>query len=236
MEKTGFIYIWYDRKRKMYYIGCHWGTVDDGYICSSNRMRDAYRRRPNDFKRRIIKKGIERESLLVEEHRWLQLILDEELGTKYYNLSKKHFGHWSNIEECNKTVRKKLSETSKKLHQDPVYKQKYMEGRKKLPPQTPEQIAKRSASNTGKKRTEETKRKISEGNKGKILGPLSEQHDPELKKQMNAKTSVTMKGRPPNNVKYIKGSFWWNNGVINKRSKECPGDGWFRGTVKNIGV
>ena len=58
----------------------------------------------------------------------------------------------------------------------------------------------------------------------------------ELKKQMNAKTSVTMKGRPPNNVKYIKGSFWWNNGVINKRSKECPGDGWFRGTVKNIGV
>ena len=28
MEKTGFIYIWYDRKRKMYYIGCHLGTED----------------------------------------------------------------------------------------------------------------------------------------------------------------------------------------------------------------
>ena len=44
MEKYGFVYIWYDKKRKMYYIGSHWGTDDDGYICSSNRMRDAYRR------------------------------------------------------------------------------------------------------------------------------------------------------------------------------------------------
>ena len=34
-EKTGFIYIWFDTKRKMYYIGCHVGKEDDGYICSS---------------------------------------------------------------------------------------------------------------------------------------------------------------------------------------------------------
>lgn len=26
MEKYGFVYIWYDRKRKMYYIGSHYGT------------------------------------------------------------------------------------------------------------------------------------------------------------------------------------------------------------------
>ena len=50
-EKYGFIYIWYDNFRKMYYIGRHWGTEDDGYICSSNRMRDAYRRRPNKIGR-----------------------------------------------------------------------------------------------------------------------------------------------------------------------------------------
>lgn len=95
MEKEGFIYIWYDRKRTMFYIGCHWGTIDDGYICSSNRMRDAYRRRPHDFKRRIIQKGIERGNLLSEEYKWLSLIPDDQLGKRYYNHSKHHFGHWS---------------------------------------------------------------------------------------------------------------------------------------------
>ena len=95
-EKTGFIYIWYDKARKMYYIGCHVGDEFDGYICSSNRMRDAYRRRPQDFKRKIIQRNIPKSKLLGEEHKWLSLIKDDELGTKYYNHSKRHFGHWTN--------------------------------------------------------------------------------------------------------------------------------------------
>ena len=72
MEKYGFVYIWRDKKRKMYYIGSHWGTEDDGYICSSDRMRKAYRRRPDDFKRRVISRiDTNREELLDEEHRLL---------------------------------------------------------------------------------------------------------------------------------------------------------------------
>ena len=246
MEKEGFIYIWFDRKRKMFYIGCHWGTLDDGYICSSKWMRDAYRYRPQDFKRRIIQRNIKRKDLLTEEHKWLQLIETKDIGNRYYNLHTKHFGHWSNTEQSNLTVRQKLSEASKKLHQDPVYKQKYLEGRKNLPTQTTEQITKRAESNTGKKRTEETKRKISEAHKGKVMGPLSKehreklsaslkaennpffgkQHDPELKKRMNEKTSQTMKGRMPKN---IPTGYWWNNGDINKRSNDCPGEGWIKG-------
>lgn len=31
------------------------------------------------------------------------------------------------------------------------------------------------------------------------------------------------------------GSKWWNNGVVNKRSHECPGDGWVKGQVRNHG-
>lgn len=31
----------------------------------------------------------------------------------------------------------------------------------------------------------------------------------------------------------ISGMVFWNNGQINKRSKECPGDGWFRGKFLN---
>ena len=108
IEKSGFVYIWYDRKRKMYYIGCHWGKENDGYICSSNRMRDAYRRRPEDFKRRIIERNIERNILLEKEHKWLSFIQDDELSKKYYNLRKHKWGHWSSKKE-------KLSSVSEKV-------------------------------------------------------------------------------------------------------------------------
>jgi len=221
MEKSGFIYLWYDNKNKMFYLGCHWGTEDDGYICSSNRMRDAYRRRPQDFKRKIIQKNILKESLLSIEHKWLSLIKDHELGTKYYNRY-----------TTNTALR--LAWAANK-------------GRK----QSIEEIQKRAKSNTGKKRTEETKRKISESNTGKIMGPLSaetkqklseslrgeknpffgKKHDPELKKRMSEKTSQTMKGRRPAN---IPTGYWWNNGVINKRNLESPGNDWFRGKLKKV--
>lgn len=115
IEKYGFVYIWFDRKRKMYYIGCHWGTVDDGYICSSNRMRDAYRRRPQDFKRRILEKCLDKALLLEKEHQWLSMITDVELGNKYYNLRKHKWGHWSTNDQKRMTISQKVSEHQKKL-------------------------------------------------------------------------------------------------------------------------
>lgn len=253
MEKYGFIYLWYDKKRKMYYLGCHWGTEDDGYICSSNRMRDAYRRRPDDFRRKVISRiYTNKNDLLEEEYRWLSNIKNEELGKRYYNLRQHKWGHWSTDENKGQSIKEKLSEASKKLHQDSVYKQKFLEGRKKLPPRSKEAIRKTALANTGKKRTEETKRKISESNKGKVLGPLSDehrkkvseslqgnknpfygkQHSPELKKQMNVKTSATLKGKRPKNLDMFVGTFWWNNGSINKRSSNCPGDDWTKGKIK----
>lgn len=86
MEKYGFVYIWFDRKHKRFYIGSHWGIEDDGYVCSSNWMRDAHRRRPCDFKRRIIARVFtNRRDLLLEEHRWLSMTKPQELGSRYYN-------------------------------------------------------------------------------------------------------------------------------------------------------
>ena len=58
MMNEAFVYVWTDHKTEMLYVGYHKGTQDDGYICSSNRMRDSYRRRPHDFKRRILKTNI----------------------------------------------------------------------------------------------------------------------------------------------------------------------------------
>lgn len=249
MEKYGFVYLWYDKKHKKFYVGCRWGKENDGYICSSTWMKQGYKHRPSDFKRRILARVYtNKKDLLEEEYKWLSKIKYEELGKKYYNLHNHHFGHWYAEETNRKTVREKLSEATKRLHKDPIYREKYIEGRKKLPPRSKEAIRKTALANTGKKRTEETKQKISKAHTGKIVGSLSEetkqklsialsgdknsfygkQHEPELKKEMNKKTSATLKGKMPKN---IPTGFWWNNGKINKRTYECPGIEWNRGKL-----
>ena len=147
MEKSGFIYLWYDKKRKMFYIGSHWGTEDDGYICSSNRMRDAYRRRPQDFRRRVIKRNIGRDELLVEEHKWLQLIPENELGKRYYNLRQHKWGHWSTDENKRLTVGQKISAS-------------------------PNRAANISKANKGRTISNETRQKISES----VSKTMTEEH------------------------------------------------------------
>ena len=248
--KEGFVYLWFDRKHKRYYVGCHWGTLNDKYICSSHWMLQGYKHRPGDFKRRILKRGISKDDLLAEEHHWLKLIKDEELGKRYYNLHNHHFGHWTNTNNS-LSIREKLSNSMKELHRDPAYREIFLEGRKKLPPRTQDQIDRCAASNTGKKRTEETKQRISEALSGRVNGPLSEEtkgklsllmsgdknpffgktHDPTLKAEMNMKASLTLKGRRPKNLDMFVGTKWWNNGIVNKRSKEYPGDGWLAGRM-----
>jgi hypothetical protein len=106
---SGFVYVWFDKKRNMFYIGCHWGREDDGYVCSSTRMRNAYNRRPSDFKRRIVSRiTSNRTDLLQKEYEWLCLIPDDELGKRYYNASKRHFGHWSAEDHLRQQVSNKL--------------------------------------------------------------------------------------------------------------------------------
>lgn len=89
MEKYGFIYIWYDRKHKRYYVGRHWGTKDDGYICSSTNMRNNYVNRPSDFKRKIVSIVDSKENLVIEEQKWLNMIKLSELNNRYYNKTQK---------------------------------------------------------------------------------------------------------------------------------------------------
>lgn len=153
MEKYGFVYIWYDKKRNMFYIGSHWGTEDDGYVCSSNWMRDAYRYRPQDFKRRIVTKVFtNRVDLLKEEERWLSMIKDEEMvkanttyesrkNVKYYNISKVIKNPWHMTEEGVKTIGQKISHSKKG----------------KSVPAPPERGAAISAAKKGKALTEEHK-------------------------------------------------------------------------------
>ena len=81
-----FLYVWYDKCRKMFYIGMHEGQITDGYISSSRWFNGEHQYRPNDFKRKIIKIFNDRKSARKEEARFLRMIKESEFGKKYYNL------------------------------------------------------------------------------------------------------------------------------------------------------
>jgi hypothetical protein len=123
--KYGFVYIWFDRKRRMYYIGCHWGIENDGYVCSSHRMLDNYRRRPQDFKRRILERVDNRKDLFWSEACWLWFIEPKKLGKKYYNNCRTPIHHWSANEQTKLSTAKKISKHHK---EDPNWGQ-WMAGR-----------------------------------------------------------------------------------------------------------
>ncbi len=163
-DYTGFVYIWFDRKRKWFCIGSHMGTIDDGYISSTGFIGKSYRKRPEDFKRKILEfyYGNEHKELLKLEQKYLDMIKDEELclreninqkTTRYYNIKKNASGlsgksasiiakkSWENNDER----RRKASEISKGNQNG------------------------RFRKNT--KHSEETKRKIGLANTGKTHSP-----------------------------------------------------------------
>lgn len=110
-------------------------------------MKKAYKRRPQDFKRRILERvDISRGDLLVTEYKWLCLIKNEELGKRYYNLNNHQFAHWTTNEEKKLTVSEKLSKAQKQNFEDPDYRARFMETRKNLPSQSAETKLKRSVS------------------------------------------------------------------------------------------
>jgi len=116
----GFVYIWRDRKHKRFYIGSHWGDVDDGYICSSSWMTRSYKRRPTDFKRRILSViTTSKQDLLLEEYKWLSLIKDSELRVKYYNINIRLQDHWWADDKKITNIRQKISDNKKKYWNSP---------------------------------------------------------------------------------------------------------------------
>lgn len=90
----GFVYIWYDKHRKKFCIGSHYGSIYDCYTSSTGHFKAAHNKRPQDFKRRILNYlTTDNKKLLLElEHNWLQMIKPEELGEKYYNLKRNASG------------------------------------------------------------------------------------------------------------------------------------------------
>ena len=125
MEKYGFIYLWYDRKHRRYYLGAHWGKETDKYICSSPWMKQAIKHRPEDFKRRIIKTNISSKlEMFNEEQKYLNMIKLTEIRPytktpRYYNL-RVIAGHWSISDGKIITIGQKISKAHKGKHHSPA--------------------------------------------------------------------------------------------------------------------
>ena len=77
---------------------------------------------------------------------------------------------------------------------------------------------------SGGKHSYETKLKMSLDRKGKTSSWKGMLASDETKLKM----SLAKLGKKPPNV----GMKWWNNGVINKISIACPGDGWVNGQLR----
>jgi len=184
MEKHGFVYIWFDRKHKRYYIGSHWGTEDDGYICSSTWMRNSYKYRPNDFKRRIIARVYDSKAgLLKKEYEYLSLIESSELGVKYYNLTNHMNGHWMTDEEYAKTLSERISQKTKEAMHRPEIREKYLEGLKNRNTRSsdPEVREKRRKSMIGKNVGKDNSKAVRISAKMRTGVPLSEDHKNKIK-------------------------------------------------------
>lgn len=175
IEKYGFVYLWLDRKHGKYYIGCRWGRVDDGYICSSVWMKQAYRIRPQDFKRRILKTNIPtRQQTYIEEQRWLSMIKPKEVKSKYYNLNITNNEVWHKYDDNIKTVGQKISAAKKGKSTGPCSPEKA----KKI------SEAKKAAFASGKtKITDEWRRKSGEARKGKDTWMKGRKHTKEAKEK-----------------------------------------------------
>lgn len=211
MEKYGFVYIWRDKKHNRFYIGCHWGHINDGYICSSLWMKQAYKRRPGDFKRRILARGIiSKNEMYNEETRWLKFILLEELGKKYYNLKNYSTTHW-NKGDKQQSVREKLRQ-SKLGDKNPMK-------RKDVAEKVASKNRGRIAWNKGSKRTEEQKQhqsKVMVGRTAWNKGIISEDKILRIKEKENI----------------IMRRWYYNPETLEQKiiySPNQPPDGWVRG-------
>lgn len=81
--------------------------------------------------------------------------------------------------------------------------------------------------NFGKHHSEEHRQKIAEALKGK--------HHSEERRQKNSLVHIGKHHSADTRHKLsksLKGMLYWNNGISNKRSRECPSEGWTRGYLR----
>jgi len=230
---SGFVYIWRDRKHARYYIGSHWGDEDDGYVCSSKWMMQAYKRRPQDFKRKILARiDLSRKDLLVEEARWLSMIKPQEIKKRYYNINIGKIGHWI-ASVSSENVSETISARTKAAMARPEVRARYEAGLAKRNNHSsdPKVRAKRSASMKATMAA-----KYGELRAAKALlpsGPAFGSEEYRAALSESCKLAWKDPSRLEKSSSKLRGRRWWNDGTKNTFQVETPGIGWRSGRLSS---
>ena len=112
------------------------------------------------------------------------------------------------------------AETRKKMSEARINKPKSAETRKKMS---------EAQKGKSKPKSAETRKKMSEAQKGKSK-PKSAETRKKISESKKGKPKSAEAHKKMSEVK--KGSYFFNNGVICVRAKECPGPEWQRGRIK----
>jgi len=82
----GYVYMWCDMERDMFYIGSHKGSIFDKYKSGSKWLNDSIKKRPTTFKMLVLNYycGNDRSELYELETKWLKFY-NVESNDAYYN-------------------------------------------------------------------------------------------------------------------------------------------------------
>jgi hypothetical protein len=93
----GYVYIWFDTKKKKYLIGSHHGTLEDGYKTSTGgiHVRNIFKSRPHTMRMKVLEYNTEkndRKATLLLEQKWLDKRPNITDNPRYYNKTNKAGG------------------------------------------------------------------------------------------------------------------------------------------------
>lgn len=169
MEKKYFVYITTDLKRQKLYLGCRYGFTDvslDKYFGSSIVIRNIIKSRGHlDLRRTVLEIFETREEMLEGESWWGNNVFNVADDERFYNQNRCGLGGFYHL-----------------THQKGVKHPRYGS---RCSQETKDRI---SASNRGKKRTDDSKRKMSEQRSGENhwnYGKTSSETSKEKNRQSN---------------------------------------------------
>lgn len=195
---------------KIYYGQHTTSNLDDGYMGSGVAMLKALKKYGKEnFEKKILKFYNSPEELNIVEARLVNERWLEKNKHRCYNLQTG--GDHRILSDESK---KKISESKK--GQEPWNKGKNVGNSWNGKHHSEESKHKMSDTKKGKKHTSEHKKKISESCKGRNAWNKGITCSKEVKEKLS---------------KVTKGTYWYNNGQINVRARECP-DGFVRGRLK----
>jgi group I intron endonuclease len=171
-EKIGIVYRWINIENQKWYIGSHFGFLDDGYISSGKVFQAAYNKHKNKMVRQILYMGSEHRK--AEE--FYLLLFDAARDRQSYNMKNTAMGGGVPVQNLSAETRAKISDALRRRVRKPLTQEQRQKisntltGRKV----SKELCEKRKLNSLGEKNsfygkthTEESKEKIRMANKGK---------------------------------------------------------------------